>query len=129
MELYLFLALLLIYILTAFMVKKVILHKIWTLAFILAFVVTAVSIAFIRVSGQDVMMSANELNWYYLLYLFGSLSVVLGIINVWMYRRSIWKIMSASDSDDVMKIPTNSYSVCGLSLMRNLIFLPRMGIV
>ena len=93
MELYLFLALLLIYILTAFMVKKVILHKIWTL-------VTAVSIAFIRVSGQDVMMSANELNWYYLLYLFGSLSVVLGIINVWMYRRSIWKIMSASDSDD-----------------------------
>ena len=66
MELYLFLALLLIYILTAFMVKKVILHKIWTLAFILAFVVTA----------------------------------VLGIINVWMYRRSIWKIMSASDSDD-----------------------------
>ena len=100
MELYLFLALLLIYILTAFMVKKVILHKIWTLAFILAFVVTAVSIAFIRVSGQDVMMSANELKWYYLLYLFGSLSVVLGIINVWMYRRSIWKIMSASDSDD-----------------------------
>ena len=100
MELYLFLALLLIYILTAFMVKKFILHKICTLAFILAFVVTAVSIAFIRVSGQDVMMSANELNWYYLLYLFGSLSVVLGIINVWMYRRSIWKIMSASDSDD-----------------------------
>ena len=75
-------------------------RQIWTLAFILAFVVTAVSIAFIRVSGQDVMMSANELNWYYLLYLFGSLSVVLGIINVWMYRRSIWKIMSASDSDD-----------------------------
>ena len=100
MELYLFLALLLIYILTAFMVKKVILHKIWTLAFILGFVVTADSIAFIRVRGQDVMMSANELNWYYLLYLFGSLSVVLGIINVWMYRRSIWKIMSASDSDD-----------------------------
>lgn len=100
MELYLFLALLLIYILTAFMVKKVILHKIWTLALFWAFVVTAVSIAFIRVSGQDVMMSANELNWYYLLYLFGSLSVVLGIINVWMYRRSIWKIMSASDSDD-----------------------------
>lgn len=100
MELYLFLALILIYLLTAFMVKKVILHKIWTLAFIMAFIVTAVSIAFIRVSGQDVMMSANELNWYYLLYLFGSLSVVLGVINVWMYRGSIWRIMTASDSDD-----------------------------
>ena len=100
MELYLFLALLLIYILTAFMVKKVILHKIWTLAFILAFVVTAVSIAFIRVSGQDVMMSANELNWYYLLYLFGSMSVVLGLINIWMYRKPIWSVFFNKDDDD-----------------------------
>jgi len=99
MELYLFLALVLIYLMTAFMVKKVVLHKIWTLAFIVTFAITAISIGFIRVSGQDVMMSANELNWYYLLYLFGSLSVVLGIINVWMYRRGVWQILSASDED------------------------------
>ena len=59
MELYLFLALLLIYILTAFMVKKVILHKIWTLAFILAFVVTAVSIAFIRVRCYNCIVVYN----------------------------------------------------------------------
>ncbi len=79
MELYLFLALILIYLMTAFMVKKVILHKIWTLAFIVTFAITAISIAFIRVSGQDVMMCRPvELNWYYLLYLFGSLSVVFG---------------------------------------------------
>lgn len=101
MELYLFLALFLMYILTAFMVKKNVLHKIWTLAFIVAFAVTAISIAFIRVSGQDVMMSANELNWYYLLYLFGSLSVVLGVINLWMYRRSVWRTMfDASTEED-----------------------------
>lgn len=100
MELYLFLALILIYLMTAFMVKKVILHKIWTLAFIVTFAITAISIAFIRVSGQDVMMSASELNWYYLLYLFGSLSVVLGIINIWMYRRGVWKILSASDQEN-----------------------------
>lgn len=103
MELYLFLALFLMYILTAFMVKKNVLHKIWTLAFIVAFAITAISIAFIRVSGQDVMMSANELNWYYLLYLFGSLSVVLGVINLWMYRRSVWRTMfdaSAEEDED-----------------------------
>lgn len=83
------------------MVKKNVLHKIWTLAFIVAFAVTAISIAFIRVSGQDVMMSANELNWYYLLYLFGSLSVVLGVINLWMYRRSVWRTMfDASTEED-----------------------------
>lgn len=92
MELYLFLALFLVYVLTAFMVKNNVLNRIWTLAFIVSFAVTAISIAFIRVSSQDVMMSANELNWYYLLYLFGSMSVVLGIINLWMYRHAVLRI-------------------------------------
>lgn len=100
MELYLFFALFLMYVLTAFMVKKNVLHKIWTMAFIVAFAVTAISISFIRVSGQDVMMSANELNWYYLLYLFGSLSVVLGIINLWMYRGPVWRTIVGTDADD-----------------------------
>lgn len=90
MELYLFLAMFLIYVLTAFMVKPHVLNRIWSLAFVVCFAVTAVAIAFIRISGQDVMMSANELNWYYLLYLFGSLSVVLGVINLWMYRGPIF---------------------------------------
>lgn len=93
MELYLFLALFLVYLLTAFMVRKNVLHKIWTSAFILAFVITAISIGFLRVTSQDVMMSANELNWYYLLYLFGSMSVVLGVINLWMYRSPIFKVL------------------------------------
>lgn len=92
MELYLFLAMFLIYVLTAFMVKPHVLNRIWSLAFVVCFAVTAVAIAFIRISGQDVMMSANELNWYYLLYLFGSLSVVLGVINLWMYRGPIFRI-------------------------------------
>ena len=100
MEVYLFLALILVYLLTAFTVRKVIVNKIWTLAFIVAFLITAVAIAFIRVSGQDVMMSANELNWYYLLYLFGSLSVVLGVINLWMYRKPLWHIIFEKEDDE-----------------------------
>lgn len=100
MELYLLMAMLLVYILTAIFVSDNVQKKIWTLAFIAAFSITAVSIGFIRVSSQDVMMSANELNWYYLLYLFGSLSVVLGIINLWMYRKPIIKVLFSSNSAD-----------------------------
>ena len=48
----------LIYVLTAFMVKPHVLNRIWSLAFVVCFAVTAVAIAFIRISGQDVMMSA-----------------------------------------------------------------------
>ena len=100
MELYLFLALFLVYVLTAFIVKTRVLNRVWTLAFIVCFVITAVSIAFIRVSSQDVMMSANELNWYYLLYLFGSMSVVLGVINLWMYRKAVFRVFFSNDPDD-----------------------------
>ena len=50
MELYLFLAMFLIYVLTAFMVKPHVLNRIWSLAFVVCFAVTAVAIAFIRIS-------------------------------------------------------------------------------
>jgi hypothetical protein len=103
MELYLLVALLFVYLITAAMVEKVLLQRIWTLAFIASFVVTAVAIAFLRISNQDVMMSADNLNWYYLLYLFGSLSVVLGIINLWLYRVPLWHILRHSQSDDSAK--------------------------
>lgn len=100
MELYLLITLLFIYLITAAMVNKDVVHRIWTLAFIAAFVVTVVAIGFLRVTNQDVMMSADNLNWYYLLYIFGSMSVVLGLINLWMYRRPLWQILSAKDDSD-----------------------------
>ena len=81
------------------MVNKNVVHRIWTLAFIMAFILTAISIGFLRVSHQDVMMSADSLNWYYLLYIFGSMSVVLGVINLWMYRKSLWQILKQQNDD------------------------------
>ena len=100
MELYLLIALIFIYLITAAMVNKNVVHRIWTLAFIAAFVVTAIAIGFLRVTNQDVMMSADNLNWYYLLYIFGSMSVVLGIINLWMYRRPLRQILRNDDEAD-----------------------------
>lgn len=99
MELYLLIALIFIYLITAAMANKNVVHRIWTLAFIAAFVVTAIAIGFLRVTNQDVMMSADNLNWYYLLYIFGSMSVVLGVINLWMYRKPLLQILR-DDEDD-----------------------------
>ena len=99
MELYLLIALIFIYLITGAMVNKNVVHRIWTLAFIAAFVVTAIAIGFLRVTNQDVMMSADNLNWYYLLYIFGSMSVVLGVINLWMYRKPLLQILR-DDEDD-----------------------------
>ena len=84
MEIYLFFAFLLLYIVTSFILSENMLLKIWTLSFIFAFVVTSVALGFVRLSRQDVMMDANQLNWYYILFLFGMVAVVLGVFNVWM---------------------------------------------
>jgi len=100
MELYLLFALLVIYLITVFTLPKHHLQRVWTLSFFVCFIITAIAIGLIKVSGQDVMMSASELNWYYLLFLFGSLTVVLGFINLWMYRRSIWHLFFSQDSND-----------------------------
>ena len=100
MELYLLFSLFLIYLITSFILPEQHLQKIWTLAFFICFAVTAVAIGLIRVSGQDVMMSASELNWYYMLYLFGSLSVTLGFINLWLYRHGIWHIFFNPEKED-----------------------------
>lgn len=56
--------------------------------------------SFLRVTNQDVMMSADNLNWYYLLYIFGSMSVVLGVINLWMYRKPLWQILHNDNIED-----------------------------
>ena len=98
MELYLFIALFLIYILTSLMADKAVIRKVWLAAFLVSFVVTAVAVSFLRFSNQEVMMNATELSWYYILYLFASLMVVLGVINLWMFRKQVWKTLFAKTS-------------------------------
>lgn len=100
MEMYLFLSFVLLYVLMSFFVSKNVQRKIWTSAFIVVFVISAIAIAFLRVTNQDVMMNAGELNWYYMLYLAGSMAVVLGIINLWMYRKELLTIFFEDGADD-----------------------------
>ena len=82
MELYMFFAFLLFYIITAIMLDDNLRKRIWMIAFILSFVATSIAIGFIKGSNQDVMMNVEELNWYYFLYLFGMISVVMGVFNI-----------------------------------------------
>lgn len=99
MELYLFIALFLFYLLTSLVANKGLVRKLWLAAFLIAFVVTAVAVSFLRFTNQEVMMNAVELSWYYLLYLFASLMIVLGIINLWMFRKPLWKLFFSSEAN------------------------------
>ena len=96
METYLFIALLFIYILTSFILPKQTLKKIWTLAYIISFLITGISIFYIKLYATDTLMKVGELNWYYILYIFGSISIILGIINLWLYKKSLYTLFTNS---------------------------------
>ena len=91
MELYLFFAFLLFYMITAFLLDEKTKEKIWLIAFIVSFLATSMAIAFIKMGRQYVMMNAEQLNWYYFLYLFGIISVV------WIYRKAVWSTIFNKD--------------------------------
>jgi hypothetical protein len=103
MELYLLAALILVYFVTVLMLDKHTVRRIWTLAFIGAYILTAVAIVFVRIYHQTVLLGANPLNWYYLLYLFGSIAVVLGVVNLWIYRKALWQIIWAKSAENQNK--------------------------
>ena len=92
MELYLIIALFFIYLITALTGSEVLIKKIWTTAFIISFLSACTALVFLRVTHQDVMLSADTFNWYYILYIAGSLALVLGLINLWMYRLPLWHL-------------------------------------
>ena len=93
MELYLFIALLFVYIVMSFVADKYVMRKVWLLSFILSFALTGISIAFLRANHQDALMSVNQMNWYFILYVFGYISMALGAVNLWIYRKEIYDIV------------------------------------
>jgi hypothetical protein len=100
METYLFIALFFIYALTAWLLPHFILKRVWTSAYILSCIITATAIVFIKLYAADTLMKVGELNWYYILYVFGSLSIILGLINLWMYKKGLIEIFSETDEED-----------------------------
>ena len=100
MELYIITALFIVYIITVFALSARHRRKIWTLAFITSFALTAVAIFFIRGNTQDVMLQTNEFNCYYFVYLFGSVAIALGLLNLWIYRQSLWEMFFDTSSPD-----------------------------
>lgn len=100
MELYLFLTLLIMYAVMHFLVDKKTMERVWLLSFAVAFFMTGISIAFLRTQHQDALMSVDQMNWYFILYLFGYIAMATGIINLWIYRREIYKILKKDGNED-----------------------------
>ena len=92
MEIYLLTALIFIYLITVLVGNKQLTRKIWAMAFAMSFVLMSVSLSALRLNGEDVMLNAGQFNWYYFLYVFSALTVAVGVINMWIYRRELWSL-------------------------------------
>ncbi|MBQ8482253.1 MAG: hypothetical protein IJ532_06945 [Alphaproteobacteria bacterium] len=99
MELYILTALIFIYIITAFAGNNLLTKQIWALAFAASFLLMALSLSALKLNGEDVMLSAGQFNWYYFLYVFSALTVAIGVINMWIYRRQLWQLCRKSAED------------------------------
>lgn len=99
MEMYVLAALVLIYICSVVVGNRETVRKIWTFAFICAGFLTAGALFALRIKQQEVMLTADNFNWYFFLYVFGALAFALGIINLWMYRRPLWNMLRFSGDD------------------------------
>lgn len=100
MEIFLFIALIFIYMLMTFTVPTLINRRVWIAAFMVSFIITSLSILFIGSDKQTVLMQESEINWYFFLYLFGAMSVMLGLINLWIYRKSLYEMFTTKSDDE-----------------------------
>ena len=100
MEIYILLALIFIYIITAVIEDNLLIKRIWTFAFIISFALMGISLSALQLNGEDIMLSAGQFNWYYFLYVFAALSVAVGLINAWIYRRELWHLCQKPDEDN-----------------------------
>ncbi len=92
MELYLLIGLFVIYFITLITTSKATHKKIWTLAFLLSFFIMGICIVFLRANHHS-SISIWGLDEYYILYLNGSITFLLGIINMWMYKIELYHIL------------------------------------
>jgi len=98
MEIYILAALLFLYIVTIIVGNQAMVRKIWTLSFICAAFLTASALFALRIKNQEVMLTADNFNWYFFLYVFGALAFALGLINLWIYRRALWNMLRTDKS-------------------------------
>ena len=102
-EVYILTGFLLFYLLTVWLLRPKVKRKLWMIAFMISFAITSIAISLIHGGQQDVMLTANQFNWYYFIYLFGMISIALALFNVWIYRHALWELLfdtSEEDDDD-----------------------------
>lgn len=101
MEFYLLITFFTLYILSSFYFKnKAIVRRVWFLSFVAVFIVTSMSIIYLRIGSKEFMINVASMGMMYLAYISASLMVFLGLINAWIFRKTIWQILAGKSMNN-----------------------------
>ncbi len=97
MELVMVVGAIVFYILTALFMKKEQVRKLWLSILMLTVIVAFGAIMFLRFGADDFMANAKTMWQLYFLYFAVAVLIAVSIINFWMFRSVIWKVMRGKD--------------------------------
>lgn len=85
------------YILSMIFFKKAQVRRLWLFVFILTIIATFVSIAVMRFDKDGLLANATEMSELYFIYATVALLPAITLINLWMFRKVIWKVLRGQD--------------------------------
>ncbi|MFI3242372.1 MAG: hypothetical protein R3Y43_07385 [Alphaproteobacteria bacterium] len=96
MGIYLLISLFVVYFVSYFVLGKIKHKKVWTLLFGASFVLMGLCLLLLK-SVRSGGISIWGLDEYYLLYLMSSLVFLLGVINLWLYKKELFLLLRTKE--------------------------------
>lgn len=86
-----------IYVITALAMPKEKVRKFWFILFIIIMLGTVCCITFMRFDADGLLANAKEMSELYIIYFLVAILPAVAFINLWMFRKPIWRVLCGKD--------------------------------
>lgn len=88
------------YIASMIFLKKTQVRRLWLILFIFIIISTCLGVSFMHFDKSGLLADATEMSELYFIYSMVALLPVIAVINFWVFRSVIWKVLSGQDISD-----------------------------
>lgn len=88
------------YIASMIFLKKTQVRRLWLILFILIIISTCLGVSFMHFDKDGLLANATEMSELYFIYSMVALLPAIALINLWMFRSVICKVLRGKDLDD-----------------------------
>ncbi len=87
------------YIISFFLLSRENLRKLWMSLLLIAFVIMFVSLILVHFESTGFLADAKEMSEFYFVYFMIVSLVVIGLINIWAFKKVIWRVLTGKPLD------------------------------